>query len=169
MRWPIPIVVLVLGLMAACAPPTLPTVAVQAPTATPSPQPEAASLGAGVTAVTVSGPADAYQFSVTVASPDTGCDRYADWWEVLSPEGELLYRRVLLHSHVAEQPFARSGGPVSITGETTVIVRAHMHPSGYLGAAVQGSPAVGFSPITLPSNFAEDLASIPPLPDGCAF
>jgi len=166
----IPIVVLALGLVTACVPPTTPPAVVEeAATATPSPNSGTDPLGANVSAVTVSGQAEAYQFSVTVASPDTGCDQYADWWEVLSPEGELLYRRVLLHSHGNEQPFTRSGGPVPITGDTTVIVRAHMHPGGYLGTAVQGSPAVGFSPVTLPTNFAEDLAGIPPLPDGCAF
>jgi len=69
---------------------------------------------ADVLSVEVTGSPNAYQFSVKIASPDTGCEQYADWWEVLSEDGQLLYRRILLHSHVNEQPFVRSGGPVNI-------------------------------------------------------
>ena len=39
------------------------------------------SVVADVTAVEVRGEEGAYTFSVTVSSPDTGCDQYADWWE----------------------------------------------------------------------------------------
>ncbi|MCB0054175.1 MAG: hypothetical protein KDE24_32035, partial [Caldilinea sp.] len=67
---------------------------------------------ADVFGVTVRGDDGAYQFSVEIASPDTGCNQYADWWEVLDSDGNLLYRRILTHSHVDEQPFIRSGGPV---------------------------------------------------------
>ena len=73
---------------------------------------------ADVIDVSTSGQPGAYSFSVTVSSPDTGCEQYADWWEVVTEDGQLLYRRVLLHSHVAEQPFTRSGGPVDVTAET---------------------------------------------------
>jgi len=34
-----------------------------------------------VTAVSVSGSENSYNFSVTIQSPDTGCDQYADWWD----------------------------------------------------------------------------------------
>ena len=64
--------------------------------------------------VSVSGSAQSYTFSVTLRSSDTGCDHYADWWEVLSSDGELIYRRVLLHSHVDEQPFTRSGTLIDV-------------------------------------------------------
>lgn len=53
---------------------------------------------AEVSEVKATGQANKYTFAVTVKSPDTGCDRYADWWEVITPEGELIYRRVLLLS-----------------------------------------------------------------------
>ena len=85
----------------------------ESPAEEPSPTEAVAieeSVHADVTAVSATGEAGAYTFDATVRSPDTGCNSYADWWEVVSPNGELLYRRVLLHSHVDEQPFTRSGG-----------------------------------------------------------
>ena len=124
---------------------------------------------AQVTAVQVGGEPQAYRFSVTIASPDTGCDRYANWWEVITPEGELLYRRILIHSHVNEQPFTRSGGPVAIDAEQTVIVRAHMDPDGYGEQAFQGSVAEGLTAVDLEPQFAEELAQQDPLPSGCTF
>jgi hypothetical protein len=130
---------------------------------------ESGTASAEVLSVEATGEPGAYQFAVTIRSPDTGCQQYADWWEVLSEEGELLYRRVLLHSHVDEQPFTRSGGPVAIAPEQVVIVRAHMHPSGYGSQAQQGSVAEGFSAVTLPDGFAAAVAEQEPLPSDCAF
>jgi len=124
---------------------------------------------ADVMAVEVTGQPNAYQFNVQVSSPDTGCDQYADWWEVLSDDGQLLYRRVLLHSHVNEQPFTRSGGPVSIDENIVVIVRAHMNTGGYGGAALRGSASSGFETVQFESGFAEDVEALPPLPEDCAF
>jgi hypothetical protein len=125
--------------------------------------------GADVTAVQVSGSPGRYDFNVTVKSPDTGCQQYADWWEVVSEEGRLLYRRVLFHSHVGEQPFTRSGGPVPIQPDTVVWVRAHMNTSGYGGALLKGSVRGGFTAAVPPAGFAAGLAKQSPLPDGCAF
>ncbi len=124
---------------------------------------------ATVTDVSVSGEAGNFTFNVTVQSPDTGCEQYADWWEVLSEEGELLYRRVLLHSHVDEQPFTRSGGPVAIQPTDGVIVRSHMNQSGYGTQAQKGTVAEGFSPVELPEGFANSVAEQDPLPSGCNF
>ena len=130
---------------------------------------EQTAVRADVTAVSVSGGAGAYTFNVTVRSPDTGCERYADWWEVLSPKGELIYRRVLLHSHVGEQPFTRSGGPVNIQPEETVIVRAHMNTTGYGGNALQGSASGGFKQTALSEGSAAGLEREGPQPSSCAF
>ena len=39
---------------------------------------------------------------------DSGWDHYANRWEVLEPEGQVIATRTLLHPHVDEQPFTRS-------------------------------------------------------------
>jgi hypothetical protein len=124
---------------------------------------------ADVTAISVAGEAGAYTFSVTVRSPDTGCEGYADWWEVVSPDGELLYRRVLLHSHVDEQPFSRSGGPVPTGPNDTVVVRAHMSTGGYGDVAFSGTVEGGFVAVSMPPGFAVGLAELVSLPSSCAF
>jgi hypothetical protein len=129
----------------------------------------AEAMTADVLSVNVTGSPSAYQFSVEIASPDTGCDQYADWWEVVTEDGQLLHRRILLHSHVNEQPFTRSGGPVEINADTVVIVRAHMNNSGYGGMAMKGTVDSGFTEVDLAPDFAASLASEPPQPEGCDF
>ena len=122
--------------------------------------------------VVVSGTEGKYNFAVTIKSPDTGCDQYANWWEVISADGNtLLYRRILAHSHVGEQPFTRSGGTISIDASTEVIVRAHMYPEGYGEGkiAMKGSVANGFYAFSVDSAFGDDLEEVDPQPDGCAF
>ncbi len=135
----------------------------------PQNEAESDSAQARVISVDVSGEEGAFTFAVEIASPDTGCDRYADWWEVVTPNGDLLYRRILLHSHVDEQPFARSGGPVRVASADDVFVRVHMHPDGYAASGAQGSAGAGFSPVNVPPSFAPQLETAPPLPDDCAF
>ncbi len=98
--------------------------------------PGAARAGeADVTAVTVSCPERARcHFAVTVAHADEGWKHYADRWEILSPEGEVLATRVLRHPHVDEQPFTRSlPGVILPEGITRVTVRAHDSVHGYGG------------------------------------
>ena len=124
---------------------------------------------AAVRAVSISGELDRYTFSVTVESPDTGCSQYADWWEVLRADGSLVYRRILSHSHVTEQPFARSGGPVQVTDNENIIVRAHMNNIGYGEQVFTGSIANGLTMVTIESSFMEDLAFVDPIPADCAF
>ena len=139
------------------------------PTNTPIAKTTSPSSHADIVSVNVNGEQGIYNFSVTISSPDEGCNQYADWWEVISQDGELFYRRILLHSHVNEQPFTRSGGPVSIDSDTIVLVRAHMHPTGYGGLVMKGSVAGGFEPTELSADFASGLAETPPLPEGCNF
>ncbi len=124
---------------------------------------------ADVISVRVTGSPNGYQFSVEVASPDEGCQQYADWWEVLTEDGSLVYRRILAHSHVDEQPFVRSGGPVPIEPETIVLVRAHMNSGGYNGKAMKGTTQTDFKEVELGANFAAAVESQTPQPTGCAF
>ncbi|HAV75896.1 MAG TPA: hypothetical protein DCX53_00935 [Anaerolineae bacterium] len=126
-------------------------------------------IEASVLTVSVTGSENKYQFNVEISSPDKGCDQYADWWEVLSEDGKLLYRRVMLHSHVEEQPFTRSGGPVPIDENTIVILRAHMNNGGYGGTVLRGSVSSGFAAYEVDSGFAADVEALPPLPEDCAF
>ncbi len=75
-----------------------------------------------------------YDFDVTVRSVDRGWDHYADAFEVLAPDGQLLGRRVLLHPHEDEQPFTRDLYGVRIPDEVArVTVRARHKPKGYDG------------------------------------
>ena len=150
--------------------PGIPTETVASdPTNTPEVKNTIPASQADVVSISLSGEPGTYNFSVTVSSPDEGCNQYADWWEVVSQDGELIYRRILLHSHVDEQPFTRSGGPVSIEADTIVLVRAHMHPGGYGGTALKGSLEQGFEQVELSADFAANLLQTPPLPQGCNF
>ncbi len=124
---------------------------------------------AEVKSVTIQGDPGHYTFTVTVRSPDKGCGQYADWWEVITADGDLIYRRILLHSHVSEQPFTRSGGPVEVTEEQELIIRAHMNNAGFGEKAITGTVKDGFTKVALDKDFAEDLEKEEPLPDGCAF
>ena len=116
-----------------------------------------------------SGESSNYFFTVTIQSPDLGCNQYANWWEVLSESGDLLYRRILTHSHVNEQPFSRMGGAIPITSDEPVYIRAHMNTAGYGGMAFHGTVESGFFPIALSADFASALATSAPLPAGCDF
>lgn len=122
-----------------------------------------------VTQVTVSGEDNQYTFSVTISSPDLGCNQYANWWEVIDLDGNLRYRRILAHSHVTEQPFTRNGGPVAISKNTEVYIRAHMNTSGYGNIVFKGSVSNGFSSENLDVEFAKGLEETAPLPSGCTF
>ena len=80
----------------------------------------------------------AWRFDVTVRHADEGWDHYADRWEVLSPDGEVLGVRELLHPHVDEQPFTRSLTGVAIPeGVDEVEVRARDSVHGFGGATMR--------------------------------
>lgn len=124
---------------------------------------------ADVVSVKTSGGENDYIFNVGIASPDTGCNQYADWWEVASEDGELIYRRILAHSHVNEQPFIRSGGKVKIRKDEVIVIRVHMNTSGYGGLVFRGTVEDGFEQVKSDKNFAIDLEKKEPLPLKCAF
>ena len=90
---------------------------------------------ADVIGVTIEGATAGFEVSATVRSADTGWDKYADLWEVRSPNGTVLGQRVLAHPHVDEQPFTRSLGGVEIpdgVGEVTIVARDSV--AGFCGA-----------------------------------
>ena len=71
---------------------------------------------------------------VTLRHQDEGWTHYADRWEVLTPEGEVLAKRVLRHPHVEEQPFTRMLRGVAIPAELSEVrIRAHDSVHGYAG------------------------------------
>ena len=122
--------------------------------------------------VSVTGSEKAYTFSVEVKSPDAGCDQYANWWEVITEDGQLIYRRILAHSHTPprfNQPFTRSGGPVNITSNQVVIIRAHMNTSGYGTKVFKGTVQNGFVAFETNSDFALAVANQNPQPGNCPF
>ena len=85
-----------------------------------------------ITDVEVKNSQDSFRFDVTLRHDDSGWDHYADGWEVLSPSGDVLGKRVLAHPHVNEQPFTRSLSGVRIPqGISTVSIRAHDSVHGY--------------------------------------
>lgn len=80
---------------------------------------------------------DTYVFNVTVAHGDTGWEHYADRWEIVSGDGEVIATRVLVHPHVTEQPFTRGLAGVKVPeGAISVIVRAHDSVHEYGGLEV---------------------------------
>jgi hypothetical protein len=127
-------------------------------------------LVSNVEAVIVTGVSGAYTFAATLRSPDVDCDQYSDWWEVLTPKGTLVYRRILDHSHADEQPFTRDGGPVKVGSSDPLVVRGHFHPTGYGGAAMSGSVAKGFVDAPeISKDFAPGVESQDPQPKKCLF
>ncbi len=126
-------------------------------------------IRANVIAVKTTDVSGKYRFAVTLKSDETGCEQYTDWWEVLSKNGELLYRRILVHSHPDTQPFTRSGGNVEIRSDDIVYVRAHMNKLGYIGDVFIGSADTGFKKAVKIPSFSKVLDKQSPLPNGCAF
>ena len=64
-------------------------------------------------------------FTVTLQHADVGWNHYANQWDVLTLDNQLLKSRVLYHPHVDEQPFTRSlSGVVIPEGVSRVKIRA---------------------------------------------
>ncbi|UCG26138.1 MAG: hypothetical protein JSW55_09210 [Chloroflexota bacterium] len=116
-------------------------------TPTQAPEETVASAGANADVEFVRAVQDAggsWTFHVTVRHPDTGWEDYADGWDVVTPDGQVLkagvddpFTRLLLHPHENEQPFTRSQrGIVVPDGVTMVTVRAHDLVDGFGGREV---------------------------------
>ena len=122
-----------------------------------------------VTNVDVQGSDGIYRFYVTLRSDETGCNQYANWWEVLDEDGNLLYRRILIHSHPTDQPFRRGGGSVKITPSQTIYIRGHMNGSGYTGDLFKGSISKGFYKSSDRVKNSAQTETSSPQPEGCLF
>ena len=74
-----------------------------------------------------------YTITAEVEHADDGWDHYADAWQVLTPDGEVIATRELAHPHMNEQPFIRSLSGVEIpdnVAEITVRARDLVHGFG---------------------------------------
>lgn len=75
--------------------------------------------------------------SATIRHADEGWNHYANSFQVLHMDGEVLGTRVLYHPHVTEQPFTRSLSGLKIpAGIKKVRVRAGDLVHGYGGREV---------------------------------
>ena len=78
-----------------------------------------------------------FDIEVTLRHADSGWDHYANRWEVLSPDGQVMATRVLAHPHEHEQPFTRGLSGVKIPAQFTWIrVRGHDLVHGHGGREV---------------------------------
>lgn len=78
-----------------------------------------------------------WRFDTTVRHNDQGWEDYADAWQVVDLEGNVLAERILTHPHDNEQPFTRNQSNIEIPPETTkVIVRAKDNVEGFGGQVV---------------------------------
>lgn len=78
-----------------------------------------------------------FRFDVTIRHADAGWDHYADRWDILDLDGNLLGSRLLAHPHDNEQPFTRSLTVKLPEGINRVIIRAHDSVHGLGGITVQ--------------------------------
>ena len=58
--------------------------------------------------ILASGGDNSFRIDVTLQHADEGWDHFANRWDVLNENGDLLGSRTLHHPHVNEQPFTRS-------------------------------------------------------------
>lgn len=77
-----------------------------------------------------------WNIHVTIRHEDIGWDHFADGWEVLDAQGNVLGYRQLMHPHVDEQPFTRSlTGVVIPDGTREIFVRPHCSVHGWAAEA----------------------------------
>lgn len=73
-----------------------------------------------------------WDFDVTLSHSDTGWDHYADGWDVVDAQGNVLGTRTLHHPHVDEQPFTRSLRHVMLPdGTRSVFIRVKCSQDGW--------------------------------------
>ena len=85
-----------------------------------------------------------YRVAVTVCSAYDGPERYADAWRVVTPDGDVLGVRELLHDHAGEQPFTRSLDGVEVPeGVDTVVVEGRDLVNGWGGGTLEVAVPTG--------------------------
>lgn len=76
-------------------------------------------------------------FDTQVRHNDEGWQHYADAWQVVSQQGDVLGERVLFHPHEKEQPFTRRLCGIQIPNDTTkVTVRAKCNVHSFGGQVI---------------------------------
>jgi len=74
------------------------------------------------------------RIDVTLFHDDDGEEKYANWWQVETLDGDQLGRRELLHAH-STAPFTRSETIEVPDDVTCVVIRGHDQIHGYGGQA----------------------------------
>ncbi|MEM7293612.1 MAG: hypothetical protein AAF420_09515 [Pseudomonadota bacterium] len=77
-----------------------------------------------------------FRINATLEHADTGWEHYADAWDVLDADGNVLGTRVLYHPHVDEQPFTRSLTLTIPKSVKTVTIRAKDSKHEYGGKSM---------------------------------
>ena len=83
-----------------------------------------------INATAKQGDDQSWTISVTLLHDDSGWDHYANRWDIIDADGNLLGSRELLHPHVNEQPFTRSLSSVEIPNtltEVTIVANDSVH------------------------------------------
>lgn len=80
-----------------------------------------------------------FEVAVTLCSAHDTPERYADAWRVMTPDGEVLGVRELLHHHANEQPFTRSlAEPIEVPdGVERLVVQGRDLANGWGGATME--------------------------------
>ncbi|MFC1233542.1 hypothetical protein [Vibrio sp. F74] len=80
---------------------------------------------------------DTYRFDVTVSHADSGWEHYANKWDIVDKDGNVLGTRTLHHPHENEQPFTRGLSDIHISSKNhSVTVRAHDFVHQYGGKTI---------------------------------
>ena len=126
-----------------------------------------------------------YTLEVTIQSPDLHCRQYTNWWEIITPEGELKGRETFDQPHKDQSswPGVLTLSAAKVKPDQPLLIRAHFkggqmnhegqfelswHWSGYTNQALKGSIQAGFHrQVRLPGNFALWLEDDPPQPTEC--
>jgi len=122
---------------------------------------------ANMVSVEAHGVSEVYTFQVEVQSNVQLCDHRADFWEVLTPDGVLLFRHLIPVVSRRDGTRTHFGAPVRVAADQPLIIRAHMDPTGYGQDALVGSVQGGFERTQLEWGFAAELEGSFPQPRLC--